>query len=126
NDDIATTGELDESIVYAAGLRWSIMGLNQLYALSGGEGGAEHFWNQFGGSVDWPWAHSTAPTLTQEIKDRFVNGTANQAAGKSVREQEKIRDECLVAIQRVLAKYDMGAGKTLNEFERRIRARAAS
>ncbi|MER9204240.1 3-hydroxyacyl-CoA dehydrogenase NAD-binding domain-containing protein, partial [Mesorhizobium sp. M0933] len=27
NDDIATTGELDESIVYAAGLRWSIMGL---------------------------------------------------------------------------------------------------
>ena len=30
-DDIATTGELDESIVYGPGLRWAIMGMNQLY-----------------------------------------------------------------------------------------------
>ncbi|GLS40309.1 L-carnitine dehydrogenase [Mesorhizobium tianshanense] len=121
NDDIATTGELDESIVYGPGLRWAIMGMSQLYMLSGGEGGAEHFWKQFGPSVDWPWSHNTAPTLTQEIMDRFTKGTADQAAGRSVREQEMARDECLVAIQRVLAKYNMGAGKTLNEFEARMR-----
>ena len=31
---------------------------------------------------------------------------------------EKIRDKCLVAIQKVLSKYNMGAGKTLNEFKK--------
>jgi len=33
---------------------------------------------------------------------------------------EKIRDECLVAIQKVLSKHNMGAGKTLNEFKKKI------
>ena len=34
---------------------------------------------------------------------------------------EKVRDECLVAIQRVLAKHDMGAGKTLNQYKNRLK-----
>ena len=34
---------------------------------------------------------------------------------------EKIRDECLVAVQRVLAKHNMGAGKALNDFKDRIK-----
>ena len=117
NDDIATTGELDESIVYGPGLRWPIMGMNQIYMLGGGEGGAQHFIKQFGPTLEWPWSHLKAPKLNQEIINRFVEGVETQAAGKSVREMEKIRDECLVAIQRVLAKYDMGAGKTLNKFK---------
>ncbi|MER8402924.1 3-hydroxyacyl-CoA dehydrogenase NAD-binding domain-containing protein [Mesorhizobium sp. M1348] len=125
NDDIASTSEIDESIVYGPGLRWAIMGMSQLYMLSAGQGGVEYFFKQFGPSVDWPWSHNTAPAVTREIIDRFAKGTADQVAGKSVREQEKIRDECMVAIQRVLAKYNMGAGKTLNEFEARIRAKAA-
>ena len=35
-------------------------------------------------------------------------------------QMEKIRDECLVAIQKVLSKHNMGAGKTLNEFKKKI------
>ncbi len=121
NDDIATTGELDESIVYGPGLRWAVMGMNQIYMIAGGEGGARHFIEQFGPALDWPWSHLKAPTLTDDIIDRFVEGTAAQAQGRSVRELETIRDECLVAIQRVLAKHDIGAGQALNAFERRLR-----
>ncbi len=124
NDDIATTGELDESIVYGPGLRWSIMGMNQLYMMGGGEGGARHFMKQFGPALEWPWSHLKAPELTDEIIDRFADGTEEQAAGRSIRELEAIRDECMVAVQRVLKKYDMGSGATLNEFERRLRAKA--
>ncbi|MEL6645650.1 MAG: 3-hydroxyacyl-CoA dehydrogenase NAD-binding domain-containing protein [Pseudomonadota bacterium] len=124
NDDIATTGELDESIVYGPGLRWAVMGMNQIYMIAGGDGGARHFMEQFGPALDWPWSHLKAPELTDQIIDRFVDGTAAQAGGKSVRELEAIRDECLVAIQRVLAKHDMGAGATLNQFEAHLRARA--
>ena len=116
NDDIATTGELDESIVYGPGLRWSIMGMNQIYMIAGGKGGARHF----GPALKWPWSHLKAPELSNEIIDRFVEGVEAQSQGKSIREMEKIRDECLVAIQKVLSKHNMGAGKTLNEFKKKI------
>lgn len=118
NDGIATTGELDTSIVYGPGLRWSIMGMNQIYMIAGGDGGARHFMEQFGPCLDEPWTYLKAPDLTPEIIDRFVDGTAEQAGGKNIRELEAIRDECLVAVQKVLAKHDMGAGKTLNAWGR--------
>ena len=120
NDDITTTGELDESIVYGPGLRWSIMGMNQIYMIAGGKGGARHFIEQFGPALKWPWSHLKAPELSNEIIDRFVEGVEAQSQGKSIREMEKIRDECLVAIQKVLSKHNMGAGKTLNEFKKKI------
>ena len=120
NDDLATTGEIDESIVYGPGLRWSIMGMNQLYMMAGGKGGARHFIEQFGPALKWPWSHLKAPELTEKIINQFVEGTESQAKGKTIREMEKVRDECLVAIQRVLAKHNMGAGKTLNEFKKSL------
>ena len=120
NDDIATTGELDESIVYGPGLRWSIMGMNQIYMIAGGKGGARHFIEQFGPALKWPWSHLKAPELSNQIIERFVEGVEAQSQGKSIREMEKIRDECLVAIQKVLSKHNMGAGKTLNQFKKNI------
>ena len=71
-------------------------------------------------TLDLPWSHLKAPELNEKIVQRFVEGTTNQANGKTVREMETIRDECLVAIQRVLAKHNMGAGKTLNQFKERL------
>ena len=121
NDDIATTGELDESIVYGPGLRWSIMGMNQIYMIAGGKGGARHFIEQFGPALKWPWSYLKAPELSKKIINRFVDGVEKQADGKTVRELEVIRDECLVAVQKVLAKYNIGAGKALNEFKEKIK-----
>ena len=122
-NDIATTGELDESIVYGPGLRWAIMGMNQIYMMAGGEGGARHFIKQFGPTLDLPWSNLKAPELTETIIKRFIDGTTDQAKGKTIQEMEKIRDECLVAIQRVLAKHNIGAGRTLNAFKERLRKR---
>ncbi len=124
NDDLATTAELDDAIVYGPGLRWAIMGTNQLYMMAGGDGGARHFLKQFGPALKWPWSHLEAPELSDRIVDRFAEGTADQAEGRSVRELETIRDECLVAIQQVLAKHDVGAGKTLNAFADQMQRRA--
>ena len=120
NDDIASTKELDESIIYGPGLRWAIMGMNQLYMIAGGKGGARHFINQFGPALKWPWTYLKAPELSKEIVDKFVEGTEIQSKGKSIRELELIRDECLVEIQKVLAKHNIGAGKTLNKFKKNI------
>ncbi len=126
NDGIATTGELDDSIVYGPGLRWAAMGTNLIYHLAGGETGMRHMLRQFGPCLKWPWTHLEAPELSETLIDRMVEGTRAQAAGRSIRELERLRDDCLVAIQQVLRQYDIGAGSTLRALETRLSADSAS
>ena len=125
NDDVATTGELDASIIYGPGLRWAGMGTNLIYHLAGGEAGMRHMLEQFGPCLKWPWTKLEAPELTDKLIDRMVEGTQAQAAGRSIRELERLRDDYLVAIQQVLREYDIGAGATLRALENRLLASAA-
>jgi carnitine 3-dehydrogenase len=120
NDGVATTGELDESIIYGPGLRWAAMGTNLIYHLAGGENGMRHMLAQFGPALKWPWTKLEAPELTEELIDRMVKGTQEQAAGRSIRELERLRDDYLVAIQQVLRQFDIGAGSTLRALEARL------
>ena len=124
NDGIATTGELDEAIVYGPGLRWAAMGTNLIYHLAGGESGMRHMLAQFGPCLKWPWTKLAAPELTGELIDRMVAGTQQQAAGRSIRELERLRDDYLVAIQQVLREFNIGAGATLRAIEERLYADA--
>ncbi len=125
NDGVATTGELDESIIYGPGLRWAAMGTNLIYHLAGGETGMRHMLAQFGPALKWPWTKLEAPELTEELIDRMVTGTQEQAAGRSIRELERLRDDYLVAIQQVLRQFDIGAGSTLRALEARLYQDAA-
>src|SRR6202789_3260615 len=120
NEDVATTGELDESIVYGPGLRWAAMGTNMIYHLAGGEPGMRHMLRQFGPCLKWPWTKLEAPELTEELIDKMVEGTQAQAAGRSIREIERLRDDYLVAIQQVLRQFNIGAGATLRAVEERL------
>jgi carnitine 3-dehydrogenase len=126
NDGVATTGELDDSIVYGPGLRRAAMGTNLIYHLAGGESGMRHMLRQFGPCLKWPWTRLEAPELTEALIDRMVEGTQAQAAGRSIRELERLRDDCLVAIQQVLRQYDIGAGSTLRALETRLYADSAT
>jgi carnitine 3-dehydrogenase len=120
NEDVATTGELDDSIVYGPGLRWAAMGTNLIYHLAGGETGMRHMLRQFGPALKWPWTKLEAPELTESLIDKMVAGTKEQAAGRSIREIERLRDGYLVAIQQVLKQYNIGAGATLRALEERL------
>jgi carnitine 3-dehydrogenase len=120
NEDVATTGELDDSIVYGPGLRWAAMGTNLIYHLAGGESGMRHMLRQFGPCLQWQWTKLEAPELTEGLIDKMVAGTEAQAAGRSIRELERLRDDYLVAIQQVLREYNIGAGATLRALEARL------
>ncbi len=126
NEGVATTRELDESIIYGPGLRWAGMGTNQIYHLAGGEPGMRHMLHQFGPCLKWPWTKLEAPELTDELVDRMVEGTAEQAAGRSIRELEQLRDGYLVAVQHALKPFNIGAGATLNALESRLYSAAAA
>jgi carnitine 3-dehydrogenase len=120
NDDVATAGELDDAIVYGPGLRWAGMGTNLIYHLAGGETGMRHMLRQFGPCLKWPWTKLEAPELTEALIDKMVAGTQEEAAGRSIRELERLRDDYLVAIQQVLREFNIGAGATLRALEQRL------
>src|SRR5258708_794598 len=80
---------------------------------------------QFGACLKWPWTKLEAPELTETLIDRMVEGTQAEAAGRSIRDLERLRDDYLVAIQQVLRSYNIGAGATLRALEERLYQDAA-
>ena len=85
-----------------------------------------HMLAQFGPCLKWPWTKLEAPELTEGLIDRMVEGTSAQADGRSIRELERLRDDCLVAIQQVLRQFNIGAGGTLKALETRLYSEAAA
>ncbi len=124
NDGVATTGELDDAIIYGPGLRWALMGTCLTFHLAGGENGMRHMLEQFGPALKLPWTKLVAPELNDTLIDRMVEGTQEQAAGRSINELEELRNDCLVDIMRVLRQHDVGAGKVLAREEARMYAGA--
>ncbi|MGJ0528415.1 L-carnitine dehydrogenase [Burkholderia gladioli] len=111
NEGVATTGEIDDAIRFGAGIRWSFMGTFLTYTLAGGDAGMRHFMKQFGPALELPWTKLVAPTLTDELIDRVVEGTAEQQGERSIKALERYRDECITevieAISRVKARHGM-------------------
>ena len=122
NEDVATTEELDAAITYGPGLRWAFMGTCLTFHMAGGDMGMRHFMRQFGPALKLPWTRLEAPELTEALVEKVASGTERQAAGRTVKELERLRDECLISIMQALRRYGVGAGKTLADNEtRRVR-----
>ena len=124
-DDVATVAEIDDAIRFGAGLRWSSMGTFLTYRIAGGEAGMRHFMAQFGPALQLPWTKLTdVPELTEELLDKLVAQSDDQAGGAGTRELERLRDDCLVAVMQGLRAQDYGAGAALAAWERLLHARA--
>jgi carnitine 3-dehydrogenase len=113
NDDVATVDEVDRAVCMGPGLRWAFMGSFLTYRLGGGEAGMRHFMAQFGPALKLPWTRLEAPELTDELVEKVAAQSDAQAAGRSVAELERLRDDCLVDIMRALERYRVGAGAVL-------------
>jgi carnitine 3-dehydrogenase len=102
-EGVATTAEIDDSIRFGPGLRWSFFGTCLIFHMAGGDEGMKHMLAQFGPALELPWTKLKAPKLTDELTQRMVEGTQAQARGKSVKELERFRDDCLIAVQEAIA-----------------------
>ena len=99
HDGVATAEEIDDALRYGPGLRWSTMGTFLIYRLAGGAAGMRHFMAQFGPTLQLPWTKLTdVPELDDELLDTLVAQSDAQAAGRSIEELARIRDDCLVAV----------------------------
>jgi len=121
NDDVATASEVDDAIRLGPGLRLSFMGTFLTYRLAGGEDGMRHFMAQFGPTLKWPWSKLTeVPELTEALLDKIAVQSDVQANGRSFRELESLRDDCLVAVMQGLRTYAVGAGAAMAAHERTL------
>ena len=126
-DGIATVEEIDDVIRYSFGLRWAQMGIFQVYRVAGGEAGMRHFMEQFGPCLAWPWTKLTdVPDLDDALVDKIARQSDEQAAGLSIRELERVRDDNLVGIMEALERAGesgWGAGALLRDARRTMRER---
>jgi len=106
NEGYASTKDLDRAIEDGPGLRWSLMGIFLTYHLAGGKAGMKHMLEQFGPALKLPWTKLKAPTLSKKLSSRVIEGTRQQAKGKSVAMISNIRDEYLVNLQKLRKKFE--------------------
>jgi carnitine 3-dehydrogenase len=106
NEGYASTKDLDRAIEDGPGLRWSLMGIFLTYHLAGGKAGMKHMLEQFGPALKLPWTKLKAPTLSKKLSSRVIEGTRQQAKGKSVAMISNVRDEYLVNLQKLRKKFE--------------------
>jgi carnitine 3-dehydrogenase len=123
---VGSTGDIDDAIVFSAGLRWAFMGSFMTYHLAGGPGGMRDFIKQFDPTLELPWTDLKFPKWSDELTDKLVEGCEAQAQGKPVAAWEAKRDAVLVDLIEVLHRHGLGAGTVLGEGSQAPTRRSAS
>ncbi|MCX2734203.1 3-hydroxyacyl-CoA dehydrogenase NAD-binding domain-containing protein [Saccharopolyspora sp. NFXS83] len=98
----ATVEQIDASITEGPGLRWPFLGPCLTFHLAGGEGGMAHMLDHFGPSLKSPWTRLEAPELTDELRDRMVEGCEETADGRSIADLVADRDRAVIAVLRAV------------------------
>ena len=98
----ATVEQIDTAITNGPGPRWALMGPCMVFHVGGGEGGMAYNLDQFGPALKLPWTRLEAPELTQELRDRMVDGCEDMAGGRDFTTLSREMNEGLVAIAKAL------------------------
>ena len=102
----ATVEQIDQAVINGPGPRWALMGPCEVFHIGGGEGGMAYCLDQFGPALKLPWTRLVAPELTQELRDKMVEGCVRQAAGADFSSLSKKMNKGLVAIAKALQKVN--------------------
>src|SRR3984885_5657307 len=96
---VLDVADSDVAVCWGPGLRWGLMGPNLLFHLGGGQGGIEHFMEQFTGPMAAWWKDLGAITeFNPEVKQTIVRGVLKEANGRSIAELERERDSMLLEL----------------------------
>lgn len=102
-EGIADVADIDTAMAYGPGLRWAIMGPYMTYHLGGGEGGIAHYLEHLGASQEERWKHLGSTPLTEEVRQRIIEGVYQEAGERTLPELVAERDRCLIDLLKILA-----------------------
>jgi 3-hydroxyacyl-CoA dehydrogenase len=104
SEGVVSVEDADTAVCWGPGLRWGVMGPSLLYHLGGGEGGIEHFFDQFSGPMQAWWKVLGNPVITPEIRKKMIDGVKAEADGRSLEELASQRDAALLALLKARAR----------------------
>ncbi len=122
--DVGSTADIDDSIIYSAGMRWAFMGSFQTYHLAGGPGGMRDFMKQFDPTLELPWTDLKFPKWNDALETRLIEGCEAQSNGKTVAQLEAKRNAILVDMMKLFKKHKIGAGLVLDREEKARKKKA--
>ena len=103
---VLDVADADTAVSWGPGLRWGVMGPNMLFHLGGGAGGIQHFmdhlsgplaswWKDLGSFSEWP----------DGSKQAVIEGVLQEADGRTLDQLAETRDEVLLGLRQLRAKY---------------------
>jgi 3-hydroxyacyl-CoA dehydrogenase len=108
-EDVVSVADVDKALCWGPGLRWGIMGQVLLNHLGGGQGGIEHFFDQFTKPMTAWWKVLGAPELTTELRRKLIDGLHTEVGSRSIDELETERDEILLGLLELRRKFETSA-----------------
>ncbi|MGI9488438.1 MAG: 3-hydroxyacyl-CoA dehydrogenase NAD-binding domain-containing protein [Geminicoccaceae bacterium] len=99
----ATPADIDTALINGPAPRMAFQGQCMAFHVASGEGGMATNLDQFGPALELPWTRLKAPELTEDLRDRMVDGCDEMAAGRNFEDMAAERDRAIVAILKAAA-----------------------
>lgn len=98
----ATPEDIDTALINGPAPRMAVQGQCMAFHVACGEGGMATNLDQFGPALKWPWTRLDAPELTQDLRDRMVDGCNAIAGDRHFTDMAAERDRKIVAVLNAL------------------------
>jgi 3-hydroxyacyl-CoA dehydrogenase len=106
SEGVVSATDADTACSWGPGLRWGIMGSLLLNHLGGGEGGIEHFFQQFTGPMTAWWKVLGQPVLTPEVQKKIIDSVHAEVGSRSIDALAAERDELLLGLIELRTKVE--------------------
>jgi 3-hydroxyacyl-CoA dehydrogenase len=97
-EGVVSAADVDTALSWGPGLRWGVMGNMLLNHLGGGQGGIDHFFQQFTGPMTAWWKVLGSPQLTPEVQKKLIDSVHAEVGSRSIDELAAERDEMLMGL----------------------------
>src|SRR5271168_25287 len=97
-EGVVSAADADTALCWGPGLRWGLMGSMLLNHLGGGEGGIEHFFEQFTRPLTAWWKTLGNPELTPEVQKKLIDSVHTEVGSRSIDSLAAERDEMLLGL----------------------------
>lgn len=98
----ATPEDIDNALINGPAPRMAVQGQCMAFHVACGAGGMATNLDQFGPALKLPWTRLEAPELTQELRDRMVDGCNEIAGDRGFEAMAEQRDRQIVAVLRAI------------------------
>jgi 3-hydroxyacyl-CoA dehydrogenase len=97
-ESVVSATDVDTALSWGPGLRWGVMGNMLLNHLGGGQGGIDHFFQQFTGPMTAWWKVLGSPQLTPDVQKKLIDGVRAEVGSRSIEDLAAERDDMLMEL----------------------------